>query len=84
MIDGFSWLFISVYFYLEYEKKRKNSSYQYYKVWLCSYIYFSLLLYISTLYGSLKIGNTFCHKTLITTWRQQQKNKHEIWGFKGK
>ncbi len=27
MVDGFSWLFVGVWFYLEYEKRGENNSY---------------------------------------------------------
>jgi len=49
---------------------------------LCFFFYKVRIL--STLSSSFGIESAFCHKIVVTTRRQQQRGRYEIWGLQGK
>jgi hypothetical protein len=72
-------------FYLECDKRRESSSYQVY-IKLChSYVLVILFFYkikmLSTICSNFGVESTFCHMTIVTIRRQQQRSRHKIWGF---
>jgi hypothetical protein len=69
-------------FYLECDKGKESSSYQVYIELCYSYVLFIPFFYkvkiLSTLCFNFGIENAFWHKMIVTTGRQQQRDRHEI------
>ncbi len=72
-------------FYLKCDKGRESNSYRIY-IELCYYyvlvfLFFYKVKNIFTFYFSFGIENAFCHMTIVTIIKQQQRGKHEILGL---
>jgi hypothetical protein len=67
MVDGFSWLFVDVWFYLELEKRREISSYLYYIKFSYAHILIFCFYMFPLFVVVFEIRNTFCYTTITTT-----------------